>query len=311
MRIHGFTRVGLALIAIGLVSGCYTIPPLPPPPPPWTELLAKQVEPLGEGILKSPVVSTAKEPILLKIGGMLDKTRFTVDTDLLMKKMRMHLVNNGGGRIVVYDNDADVLEFIRKRKIKRIHEALKGELKFVAGRIVKSALFRGRDVRVAVMPLDVSSHLKGVNADGVIELLRDEIMEASSGNITFLSADKANEADYLLRGNLSAFSMTDEVARDGKAPNAEMNLRIMFVEPSASESCFEVKVPVQRKLFDPSLDAMFMLTGELNVVTRETPSRTDDFVRMGFNIVNLDTGTHAWEGGCEISVTTYIPVFYQ
>ena len=114
MRIHGFVRVGLALIAIGLVSGCYTIPP-PPPPPPWTELLAKQIEPLGEVILKSPVVSTAKEPILLKIGGMLDKTRFTVDTDLLMKKMRTHLVNNGGGRIVVFDGDADVLEFIRER----------------------------------------------------------------------------------------------------------------------------------------------------------------------------------------------------
>ena len=208
MRIHGFARVGLALIAIGLVSGCYTVPPQPPLPPPWTELLAKQIEPLGEGILKSPVVSTAKEPILLKIGGMLDKTRFTVDTDLLMKKMRMHLVNNGGGRIVVYDNDADVGEFIRERQRKRMHEALKDELKFLAERVVKSALFRGRNVRVAVMPSDVSKHLKGVYADCFIDLLRDEIMEASSGNITFLPADKANEADYLLRGKLSAFSMS-------------------------------------------------------------------------------------------------------
>ena len=306
---------GLALVAVVLtLSGCYTTPPTvvgPTPPVNWTRELASRIEPLGESILKSPVVSTAKEPILLKIGGMLDKTRFTVDTDFLMKKMRTHLVNNGGGRIVVYDNDADVGEFIRKRKLKRMHEALKGELKFLAERIVKSVLFRGRNVRVAVMPSDVSSHLKGVNADGFIELLRDEIMEASSGNITFISGDKASEADYLLRGNFSAFSMTDEVARDGKGPNADMNLRIMFVEPSASESCFEVKVPVRRKLFDPSLDATLILSGELNVITRETPSMTDDYVRMGFNIINPDTGTHVWEGACEVSATNYKSVLYQ
>ena len=296
---------GLALVAVGLtLSGCYTTEVVAPTPPVnWTRELASQIEPLGEGILKSPVVSTAKEPILLKIGGMLDKTRFTVDTDFLMKKMRTHLVNNGGGR--------DVGEFIRKRKLKRMHEALKGELKYLGERVVKSALFRGRNVRVAVMPPDVSPHLKGVNADGFIELLRDEIMEASSGNITFLSGDKASEADYLLRGHFSAFSMTDEVARDGKGPNADMNLRIMFVEPSASESCFEVKVPVRRKLFDPSLDATLILSGELNVITRETPSMTDDYVRMGFNIINPDTATHVWEGACEVSATNYKSVLYQ
>ncbi len=313
MQILNSLRAGLALIAIGLVmSGCYTIVETPPQPPVnWTRELAKQIPALGNAILAAPVVKDSKEPILLKIGGMLDKTRFTVDTDLLMKKMRTHLVSNGYGRIVVFNSDADVAEFCKERKQKQMHEALKGQLKYLAERIVKSAMFRGRNVQVAVMPPDVSAHLKGINADGFIALLRDEIVASSSGNITFLSSDKAADADYLLRGNFTAFSMTDEVGNPGKEPNADMNLRIMFVEPSSSESCFEVGVVARKKLFDPSLDATLILSGELNVITRETPSMTDDYVRMGFNIVDPDSGTHRWEGACEISAANYKSVLYQ
>ncbi|MBQ6007902.1 MAG: hypothetical protein IJL17_05140 [Kiritimatiellae bacterium] len=311
MRIHGFARAGLALIAIGLVSGCYTIPPPLPPPPPWPEILAKQIPVLGTNILNSPVIRDSKEPILLKIGGMLDKSRLTVDTELLMRMMRTHLVNNGYGRIVVFNNDADVAGFIEDRNRKRMHEVFKDQLRYLAGKIVKSAMFRGRNVQIAVMPPDVSAHLKGINADGFIALLRDEIAASCSGNITFLPGNKAGDADYLLRGNFTAFSMTDEVASGGKEPNADMNLRIMFVEPSSGESCFEVSLPARKKLFDPSLDATLILSGELNDIARETPSTREDYVRMGFNIVDPDTSTHRYETACEISATTYKPVYYQ
>ena len=311
MRTLRLFHVGHLLVALVLATaGCYTVVP-PTPPVNWTSLLAGQIPAMGDAILASPVIRDSKEPIMLKVGGMLDKTRFTVDTDLLMKKMQTHLVNNGGGRIVVFDSDADVAAFCRERKRKQMHESLKGQLKYLAERIVKSALFRGRNVRIAVMPPDVSAHLKGINADGFIALMRDEIAVANSGNITFLSSDKAAEADYLMRGSFTAFSMTDEVGNPGKEPNADMNLRIMFVEPSASESCFEVSVAARKKLFDPSLDATLVLSGELNVITRETPSMTDDYVRMGFNIVDPDTATHRWEGACEMSATNYKSILYQ
>ena len=312
IRSHCSLRVGCTLIAIGLaMSGCYIMPPPLPPPVNWTHELANQIPALGNAILAAPVVKDSKEPIMLKIGGMLDKTRFTVDTDLLMKKMRTHLVNNGYGRIVVFNSDADVAEFCEERKRKRMHETFKDQLKYLAGKIVKSAMFRGRNVQVAVMPPDVSAHLKGINADGFIALLRDEIVASSSGNITFLPSDKAADADYLLRGNFTAFSMTDEEAKSGKEPNADMNLRIMFVEPSTGESCFEVSLAARKKLFDPSLDATLILSGELNVITRETPSMTEDYVRMGFNIVDPDTSTHKYETACEISVMNPKSILYQ
>ena len=304
-------RAGIALMAIGLaLSGCITPPPTLPPPP-WTEILAMQIPPLGEAILAAPVIKDSKEPIMLKIGSMLDKSSCTVDTELLMKKMRTYLVNNGHGHIIVFNNDANVSEFIKERELKRMHEAFKGQLKFLAEKIVKSAMFRGRNVQIAVMPPDVSAHLKGINADGFISLLRDEIAASSSGNITFLPSNKAGDADYLLRGNFTAFSMTDEVASGGKEPNADMNLRIMFVEPSTGESCFEVSVAARKKLFDPSLDATLVLSGELNDLAKETPSTREDYVRMGFIVVDPDTSTHKFEAACEISRTTLKPIYYQ
>ena len=310
MRIHGFVRVGLAMIAIGLVSGCLQPPP-PSLPPPWPEILAKQIPVLGDNILNAAVIKDSKEPILLKIGGMLDKSCVTVDTDLLMKKMRTHLVNNGYGRIVVFNNDADIRVFIEERNRKRMYEASKGQLRDLAEKIVKSAMFRGRNVQIAVMPSDVSAHLKGIHADSFIELLRDEIAAASSGNITFLPSNKVDGADYFLRGRFTALSMTDEVASGGKEPNADMNLRIMFEDPSTGECCFERSLKVRKKLFDPSLEATLILSGELNDIARETPSTREDYVRIGFNIVDPDTSTHKYETACEISAITYKPIYYQ
>ena len=308
-QINVSLRAGLALIAIGLVSGCYTPPPQEPVN--WTRVLAEQIPPLGDAILAAPVIKDSKEPIMLKMGGMLDKSSCTVDTELLMKKLRTYLVNNGHGRIVVFNNDADVSEFIGERKRKRMHETFRGQLKFLAEKTVKSAMFRGRNVQIAVMPPDVSAHLKGINADGFIALLRDEIAASSSGNITFLPSNKAADADYLLRGNFTAFSMTDEVANGGKEPNADMNLRIMFVEPSTGESCFEVSLAARKKLFDPSLEATLILSGELNDLAKETPSTREDYVRMGFIVVDPDTSTHKFEAACEISRTTLKPIYYQ
>jgi len=305
-RITGMTTFVFAFI----LAGCYTIE-APTPPVNWTREMAKQVPALGDGILASPLVREARTPIFLKIGGMLDKTRFTIDTEFLMKKMRTYLVNNGGGRIIVFDNDVDVIEFCKERQRKRMHEALKGELKYIAGRILRSALFRGRNSKIAVVDPKVSSNLKGLNADGFISLLRDEIMAAGSGNITFLSSDKAQDADLLLKSDFTAFSMTNETADGNREPNADLNLRVMFESPVTGESQFEVSVPARRKLFDFSLDATFILSGELNVMTKETSAMTDDYVRMGFNIIDPDTSLHRWEGACEVSVTTRKSILYQ
>ena len=300
----------IAIVSAFTFVGCYTID-APTPPVNWTREMAKQIPALGNSILASPLVREARAPILLKIGGMLDKTRFTIDTELLMKKMRTHLVNNGGARVIVFDNDADVIEFCRVRQRKRMHEALKGELKYIAERILRSALFRGRNSKVVVVNPNVASNLKGLNADGLISLLRDEIIAASSGNVTFLSSGKAQDADWLLKSDFTAFSMTDEAADGNRQPNADLNLRVMFESPVTGESQFEVSVPVSRKLFDFSLDATFILSGELNVMTNETSAMTDDYVRMGFNIIDPDTTLHRWEGACEVSVTTHKSILYQ
>ena len=288
----------MAFFAVAVcLLGCYTVVQ-PTPPQNWTALCARQIPELGKALLDAGLAQGGDGVVLLKLGGMLDKTRFTVDTDLLMKKMRTYLVNNGRGRVAVFDNDSDVAAFCENRRRKVLHGALKGELKYLAGRVVRAAIFRSPQTRLAVMPVTPGDGEK-VNADALVSLLRDEIVLQGDGRFVFLSPDRAGDADYLLRGSLTAF-------------DADLNLRIVFEKPDAvGVPCFEASMPVRKKAFDVSLDATYILAGELNVLTRETRGYTDDYVRMGFNVVDPETRLHKWEVACDISTTSYKSVLYQ
>ena len=310
----GSWKVGarcLGMVVLFFVCGCCTDVP-PTPPQDWTKLCAKEIPALGESILNSPFCQNPEEPILLKVGSMLDKTRFTVDTDLLMKKMRTYLVNHGKGRVAVFDDDSTVIEFCKKRQAKKMYDALKDELKYVALRIAKAAEFKGRQVKVAAMPIEMDALGERNGADGILSLLRAEIVGMSGGRFVFLSREKVDAADYLLKGSLVSVDTGEGVGKNGGKTGTDLNLRIVFEKPAAAGiPCFEISMPVQRKVFAASLDATCILSGELNVLTRETPSQTDDFVRMGFNIIDPDTRLHMWEGACEISVTSYKSILYQ
>lgn len=286
-----------ALTVAVCLLGCYTVVQ-PTPPPDWTILCTEQIPALGDSLLSSGLFQSEDGVILLKVGTMLDKTRFTVDTDLLMKEMRTYLVNHGGRRIEVFDNDADVVAFCEQQREKRLRSALRAEVKYLAGRIVKSAIFKGQRTKIAVLPVPPISG-GAINGDGLISLLRDEIALQGDGRIAFFPPEHACESDYLLRGKLVAF---DE----------DLSLRIVFEKPAdPGKPCFEVSMPVQKKLFDRSLDATYVLSGELNVLTRKTPGYTDDYLRMGFNVVDPRTKLHKWEGACKISVSTPESVLYH
>lgn len=299
--------VSAAALALS-ICGCFTDEATPPTD--WTKLCMEKIPELGDSLLKSDTCQSEEGAVLLQVGGMLDKTRFlkdVVDADLLMKAMRTHLVNNGGGRIVVLDNDADVAELVKKRRLERAHDAVRAEVKYLAGRIVRASVFGGGNVKMAVMPTEnLSPEARNVNVDGALEFLRDEIAAQGRGRFMFLSADRSPEADYLLKGSLSSFGGR------GAGDPADLNLRIVVEKPaSAGEACFEVSLPIRKKAFDSSLDATYLLSGELNELTHETRDHTGDIVRMGFNLVDLDTREHKWEGACNISVTTKKPILYQ
>ena len=277
--------------------GCWSVPP-PTRPQDWTVLCAEQIPALGDSLLSSGLFQSEDGAILLKVGTMLDKTRFTVDTELLMKEMRTYLVNHGSGRIEVFDDDADVVAFCEQQREKRLRSAVRAELKYLAGRIVKAAIFSGPRAKIAVLPVPPNADA-AINGDGLISLLRDEMALQGDGKFAFLSPEHVGEADYLLRGSLTAY---DE----------DLSLRVLFERPTApGKSCFEVSMPVRKKLFDRSLDATYLLSGELNVLTHETRGHTDDYVRMGFNVVDPRTKRHKWEGSCRISVTTHKSILYQ
>lgn len=297
-------------VALGFyASGCYSVAK-PTGPVNWTVQCAAQIPVIGDSLLASLLSRDSDATILLKVGNMLDKTRFTVDTDLLMKKMRTHLVNHGRGRIAVFDNDADVAAFCERRREKRAREAYKGEIKYLAGCILRSAILRGAKRKLVVVPMNGMNVAASRQYALLCLFLREELFSQSDGRITFLSQDRVREADYIINGGLVCHD-SSSASLDG-SPNCDMLLRVAFERASSpGETCFEASVPVREKLFDSALDATYILSGELNVLTRETPSFTDDFVRMGFNIINPDTKLHVCEGACEISATTHKSILYQ
>ena len=283
--------------AFVFVCGCYSVSQ-PTPPHNWTVLCAEQIPNLGDALLASGLFVKDDGIVLLKVGGMLDKTRFTVDTGLLMRKMRTHLVNRGGGRIAAFDNDADVDEFCKARRAKVLRGAMKGELKYLAGRIVRASEFKQNRIRIS-MENDFSPQDATTDVGGLLSLLRDEIVLQGNGRFVFLEQGSVTKADFRMRGGFTGIS-------------GDRNLRVVFEKTSnPGEPCFEASMPMRKELLDASIDAAYVLSGELNVMTRETQGYTDDYVRMGFNLTDPNTALHKWEGACEISVTEHKSILYQ
>jgi len=297
-----------AACVVVLFCGCYSVDQITVPQS-WTVLCANEIPALGDSVIFSPLCRSADNPILLKVGSILDKTRFTVDSDLLMKKMRTYLVNRSGGKILVFDNDAEIASFCETRREKLMNKSLKSNLRYLAERIAKTSAFREKTLKLRIAPVEVIGADVNINPDGLVSLLRDELVLAGDGRFLFVS-EKSGGADCLIKCCITGLEVSQSPSGRAVPLDADFNLRVVF-ENQAGDSCFETSLPMRRRIFDPSLDATYVLSGELNVLTRETPGFTDDYVRMGFNITDPNTTLHVWEGACEISTTTFKSILYQ
>lgn len=299
--------VFLTCLASIVLAGCFSYVP-PDPPLNWAALLAERIPALGDDFLRSSVMVDAKTPILLRFGEMSDSTRHRVEATLLLNKMKDYLVNNGGGRIQVFDTSADVENFRRARVKEAMHRRFKGDIAMLASRI--DGKYRRRNVKIAVAPVMNQRNVGDVCADGFVALLRDRIVSEGMGNITFLDWGKRSEADYILGGELAKVGLSGSATPSGEDSLDEQRLRVTFTDVETGDVDFECSVIVTSRDFAPSIGASYVFSGKLEDISKDRYSATDDYVRMEFSVVDPDSTHVKWTKASEIAVTTNKPVLY-
>lgn len=301
-------RILFSCVFIVALVGCFSYVP-PDPPVNWTRMLSERVPEIGDELLRSPLVSNDRFPVLLLLGGMSDSTRFSVEASLLLNKMKAHLINKGIGRIQVFDSSADIekMRFLRAKE--SMHRKFKSDVLLLAEQVSKK--YRRRNIKIAVQSVRNQRNVGNVCADGFISLLRDEIMANGMGNITFVDVGSRDNVDYLLGGEFVKIGLSGADAPSGEDSRDEQKLHVTLTDAKTGDIDFEASLTATSRDFAPSLGATYVLKGSLEEMSRSHYSSTDDYMRMEFNLVDPDSTLVKWTGFVELAITHNESILYR
>lgn len=221
-RLSGRFAAGAALAAGGcFLSGCVSAPVS------TSTQVSPDDDPLNGGIssadvrtvatqmcpaiLALPEISGAGSVVRIKVSDFTNSSRFFIDRNLFMKRLRLELNRNAGGKVRFLNSD----EAVQKERVEvlseRQEEEVRQSLKKLGAEIAASPLFSKAvgPVRIAVIPV-LNTNLVNLNADSFTAMLRSEIVSASGGKIQFLLPGETKGADYLLAGQFIPESMKKE-----------------------------------------------------------------------------------------------------
>lgn len=221
-RLSGRFAAGAALAAGGcFLSGCVSAPVS------TSTQVSPDDDPLNGGIssadvrtvatqmcpaiLALPEVSGAGGVVRIKVSDFTNNSRFFIDRNLFMKRLRLELNRNAGGKVRFLNND----EAVQKERVEvlseRQQEEVRQSLKKLGAEIAASPLFSkaAGPVKIAVIPV-LNTNLVNMNADSFTAMLRSEIVTAGGGKIQFLLPGETKGADYLLAGQFIPESMKKE-----------------------------------------------------------------------------------------------------
>ena len=190
----------MVLVGVLAVCGCVTPPPVTPTPPGLNgEHVRSAAQAMCASLLQSPALAAKGRAVRVKLSDVDDKSRYMIDGNIFLKRFRAELNMASGGRLLFLDSSgsvgADRLKIIQERQ----RQQLQHELRQIAGYIARSAELRGRKVTLAALPA-LNTNLVGLNAEGFLALLREELVRAGNGNIRFLAPGETEGADYWLTG---------------------------------------------------------------------------------------------------------------
>ncbi len=183
-------------------------------------------------LLTLPEIAEGVPPVRIKMASMKNTSRFFIDSDLFMKRLRVELNRYGKGQVRFTGNNSnanasrvETLEELQEEKLRQDIQAL-------AKSIAANPLFANAStpVKITVIPI-LNANLVNMNADSFAAMLRGEVANASGGKIQFLMPGEVKGADYWLTGqfypetmksagiiNLADYiKVIDERIKDGKS----------------------------------------------------------------------------------------------
>lgn len=165
---------------------------------------------MGPRILAVPEIAESEELVRIKVADFKNNSRFFIDRNLFMKKLRAELNRYGRNKVRFISNNEKV-QASRTAVLKDRQSAqIQKNLEKVAADLAKSPVARkGTPIKVAVIPV-LNTNLVNMNADSFTAMLRSEIVNASGGNIQFLMPGVVEGADYYLTGQFIPETMKTE-----------------------------------------------------------------------------------------------------
>ena len=167
-------------------------------------------EKMGPGILSTYEIANAEGLTRIAVAPMKNSSRFIVDMNIFMKKLRLELNRYSAGKLRFYaqNNATGTRNTILKN---RQEEQIDTALNKLADQIINLPLVQNsaKPIKVAVLPI-LNVNFVNMNANSFAAMLRSKIAERSNGKLLFLMPGTEKGADYYLTGQFIAETMKQE-----------------------------------------------------------------------------------------------------
>ena len=165
---------------------------------------------MGPEILSLPEIAGADGVVRIAISPMKNSSRFILDMNIFMKKLRLDLNRYADGKVRFFSqNNASEtrLTIIKNRREEQVSQSLDA----LADEIVALSLVvdSAEPIKIAVVPVLNANFVK-LNADSMTAMLRSKIADRANGKILFTMPGSEAGADYLLTGQFIADGMKQE-----------------------------------------------------------------------------------------------------
>lgn len=165
---------------------------------------------LTPDLLALPEISGSDGPVRVAISPMRNSSRFVMDMNMFMKRLRLELNRYSRGKIRFFSQGRG--QITRNEVLQGRDEArLRNTLAAVGQEISELPVFSNTETprKVGVVPV-LNCNFVNMNANSVLAMLRSHVASHASGKFHFLQPDVLDGADYLLTGQFIAESIQTE-----------------------------------------------------------------------------------------------------
>jgi len=160
-------------------------------------------------ILSLSEITEATPPVRIAISPMKNSSRFIVDMNLFMKKLRLDMNRYSEGKLRFFSQNNAVAtrqEILKNRREEQVQKTLDA----LADAILNIPFIKesAQPVTISVLPVLNANFVK-LNADSITAMLRSKVAEKSNGRVLF-TMPGGGKADYYLTGQFIADTIKQE-----------------------------------------------------------------------------------------------------